>query len=70
MKTETIYVILEMTGKSFVIKNQDREPVDLNHLLADGWRPVRETSFGGTNPAVLVCLERDREGQMGFGFGH
>jgi hypothetical protein len=69
MKPETIYVILQVSGKSFVVKNQACEEVDLNQLLADGWRPLRETPFGDGS-SILICLEREREGQMGFGFGH
>lgn len=69
MKSETIYVILDLLGKSYVVKNESREPVDLNHLIADGWRPVRETPFGD-NPSILIRLEREPDGQMGFGFGH
>jgi hypothetical protein len=69
MKSETIYVIVDLFGKSFVIKNEGRYPVDLNQLLADGWRPIRETPFGD-NPSILICLEREKEGQMGFGFGY
>jgi hypothetical protein len=69
MKTETIYVILDNQGRSWVVKNQRLDKVDLNLLLADGWRPVRETPFGD-NPSILICLEREKEGQMGFGFGH
>ncbi len=69
MKTETIYVILDVMGRSWVVKNQEVETVDLNHLLADGWRAIRETPFG-ENPSILIRLEREREGQMGFGFGH
>jgi hypothetical protein len=68
MKNETIYVILDLMGRSWVVKNQDREKVDLNHLLAEGWRPTRETPFGD-NPSILIRLERELEGQMGFGFG-
>jgi hypothetical protein len=68
MKVETIYVILNSSGKSFVVKNQILERVDLNQLLADGWRPVRETRF--SEEKILICLEREKESQMGFGFGH
>ena len=45
MKTETLYVILNQFGKSWVVKDQAIEPASLNDLLADGWRPVRETPF-------------------------
>jgi hypothetical protein len=68
MKAETIYVILDSSGRSWVVKNQILERVDLNHLLAEGWRPIRETPFG--DGLILIRLERDTEGQMGFGFGH
>ncbi len=68
MKTDTIYVILDDMGRSWVVKNQDREKVDLNHLLADGWKPIRETPFGD-HPFILIRLERENEEKMGFGFG-
>jgi hypothetical protein len=73
MKTETLYVILNQFGKSWVVKDQAIEPASLNEFLADGWRPVRETPFA-TSPAiektasVLILLEREIEGSFGFGF--
>ena len=69
MKTPTLYVILEISGKTFTVTDQGREKVDLNKLLEDGWRPISETSMGA-GAAVLIRLERDHEGQIGFGFGN
>jgi hypothetical protein len=68
MKTPTLYVILEVGGKTFKVADQSREKVDLDQLLEDGWRPVSETSMGA-GAAVLIRLERDHEGQSRFGFG-
>ena len=68
MRTETLYVILDHLGKSRVVKDQMTEPVSLNALLADGWRPVRETTFGGSGAEILILLEREVEASFGFGF--
>jgi hypothetical protein len=45
----------------------DRRFQDLQDLLADGWRPVRETGMGGASATggvamafALLLLERDR----------
>jgi hypothetical protein len=73
MKTETLYVILNQFGKSWVVKDQAIEPASLNEFLADGWRPVRETPFASSaaiekTASVLILLEREVEGSFGFGF--
>ena len=68
MKTPTLYVILDINGKAYAVADQKREAVELCQLLEDGWRPMSETSFGAA-AAVLIRLERDPEGQLGFGFG-
>jgi hypothetical protein len=68
MKFPTLYVIVEIGGKTFKVTDQGREKVDLNQLLEDGWKPVSETSMGA-GAAVLIRLERDHEGPSSFGFG-
>ncbi|ADV63363.1 hypothetical protein Isop_2797 [Isosphaera pallida ATCC 43644] len=56
------YLIIQSNG--FCIDLYDREPVEFRDLLARGWRPVRETPFGGPGPAapgapaILVVLRR------------
>ena len=68
MKTEYLYVRLDRAGECSRIVAKGLEKVSLAGLLAEGWRPIRETPFTQTNE-ILICLEREPEGQMGFGFG-
>lgn len=67
MKTEFLYVILNIRGESWVLKDDTYIRTDLSGLLADGWRPVRETPFHNDN-SILILLEREAEGNPGFGF--
>ncbi|WP_435010119.1 hypothetical protein P12x_001348 [Tundrisphaera lichenicola] len=68
MRIETLYVILDRNGKSRVVRDQTTDSISLNELLADGWRPTRETPFGGSGIEILILLEREAEGSFGFGF--
>jgi len=73
MKTETLDVILNYLGQSWRVVDQAIEPVSLSGLLADGWRPVRETPFAArtvvdSTPSVLILLERESDEKFGFGF--
>jgi hypothetical protein len=72
MKTDYCYVILDAQGSCWLVVEQGTAGANLPEMLADGWRPVRETPFPHTpgQSHVLICLERQGEGQMGFGFGH
>ena len=45
MRIETLYVILDRSGKSRVVRDQSTESVSLNELLADGWRPTSRDSL-------------------------
>lgn len=57
-----LYVTLDFNGTSWVV-DQGTKKVDLNRLLADGWRPVRESPFSGSQamtPYILILLERDQ----------
>ncbi|RUL87778.1 hypothetical protein [Tautonia sociabilis] len=72
-KSELLYVILDDSGLCRIVRDQATERAEgLPSLLADGWRPVRETPFNaaqGTTPTVLILLERDGKGRGGdFGF--
>ena len=85
MKTEVLYLILDHLGNSRLVRDQTTEagkprlvrdhatePVSLSDLLADGWRPVRETPFSShpSSPSqVLILLERESDETFGFGFG-
>jgi hypothetical protein len=68
MKTPTLYVIMDVSGRTHVVTGGAKEPVDFNQLLDEGWRPVSETCFG-QSASVLIRMEREHEGQLGFGFG-
>ncbi len=68
MKTPTLYVIMDINGRTHVVRDNEKEAVDINQLLDEGWRPVSETSFGQAH-AVLIRMEREPDGQLGFGFG-
>ena len=67
MKTDYLYVWLAARGECRRFGNQATEPASLPDLLAEGWRPVRETPLG--EGSVLILLEREAEGGFGFGFG-
>ena len=68
MRPEHLYAIVDHQGGCWRIVGRGNEKADLPALLAEGWRPVRETAFALTNH-ILICLEREPEGQVGFGFG-
>ena len=56
------YLILQSNG--FCIDVADRDPVELAGLLADGWKPVRETPFsasGHETSAILIVLRRETD---------
>ncbi|QDV35171.1 hypothetical protein [Tautonia plasticadhaerens] len=67
------YVILDYNGVSWLVRDNatERGP-GLPSLLADGWKPVRETPFhseSSVTPYVLILLERDHKDRgSGFGF--
>ena len=70
MKTEYLYAILDADGKCWRIVANGTVKMNLVDLLAEGWRPLRETPYApavGT-AYVLLVLEREVEGQFGFGF--
>jgi hypothetical protein len=67
MKPEYLYAVLGMDGRCRAIDPQGLLALDLAALLAEGWQPVRETTFG--NGFVLVLLERGGAERVGFGFG-
>ena len=65
MKDQFLYVILDNQGGCRRVDDAP-EKTRLSDLLAEGWRPVRETTFG--DGRVLILLEREAEGKFGFGF--
>ena len=67
MKPEYLYIILGTDGLCLGIGGQNSQTLDLAALLAEGWLPVRETTFG--NGSVLILLERGGAEKVGFGFG-
>jgi hypothetical protein len=73
MKSEYLYAIVDADGGCWRIVGRTTEKAVLPELLAEGWRPIRETPFSpppGVTPYILICLEREPEGEQGFGFGH
>ena len=67
------YVILDYKGGCWlVLDNAIERCAGLPSLMADGWRPVRETPFhndSAVTPYVLILLDRDGKGdESGFGF--
>jgi hypothetical protein len=72
MKAEHLYAIVNARGECWTIVDRGTEKSALPDLLANGWRPVRETTFAQATGEgyILICLEREPEGQAGFGFGH
>ena len=70
MKTEYLYAILDANGACWQIEGRGTVKATLPDLLADGWRPLRETPFAPAVGAafVLLVLEREPEGTFGFGF--
>ena len=73
MKTEYCYAMVDLNGACWRIVDRATEKVALPDLLAEGWRPIRETQFAhhdaSTSSYILICLEREPDGKMGFGFG-
>ncbi len=69
MKTEYCYAIVDYNGRCWTIVGRATEEVALTDLLAEGWRPVRETPFPEGQQRILICLEREPDGKIGFGFG-
>jgi hypothetical protein len=71
MKMEYLYAIVGSDGACWRIVGRETEKAVLTDLLVEGWRPVRETPFVQATGAsyILICLEREPEGQKGFGFG-
>jgi hypothetical protein len=74
MKTEYCYAMVDLNGACWKIVDRTTEKVALSDLLAEGWRPIRETPFAhydaSSSSYILICLEREPGGQVGFGFGH
>jgi hypothetical protein len=72
MKTEYLYAMVDVMGGCWTIVDRGTEKVSLPELLANGWRPLRETPFAAStgHSYILICMEREPEGQRGFGFGH
>jgi hypothetical protein len=71
VKTEYLFAIVDANGACWTIAERSTEKASLPGLLLDGWRPVRETPFPGVpgQSYILICLEREPGGQVGFGFG-
>jgi hypothetical protein len=72
MKTEYLYAIVDPFGACSIILGETTEKTTLAEIFAAGWRPVRETPFpnvANTSSRILICFDREPEGQMGFGFG-
>jgi hypothetical protein len=73
MKTEYCYAMVDLNGACWRIVDRTTEKASLPDLLAEGWRPVRETPFAhyeaSTSSYILICLEREPNGKLGFGFG-
>jgi hypothetical protein len=71
MKSEYLYAIVDAEGSCWRIVERSTEKASLPDLLAEGWRPIRETPFPHSpgQSYILICLEREREGPSGFGFG-
>ncbi len=65
---EHLFVVLDNQGICRRIIDGGTEHVaGLPSLLKEGWRPVRETSFG-EGGLVLLLLDRDPRDPKGFGF--
>jgi hypothetical protein len=65
---EYLYVVLDSSGSCWVVRDGGTERVaGLPSLLAEGWRPLRETAFH-EEAYMLIVLERDSRGPHGFGF--
>ena len=71
MKSEYLYAIVDSSGHCLRMVEQSTEKTSLPDLLAEGWRPLRETPFHAStgDGYILICLEREPEDQRGFGFG-
>jgi hypothetical protein len=71
MKTEYLYVIIDYHGGCWRIVGRETEKAVLPDLLLEGWRPIRETPFPDATGQsyILICLEREPDGKIGFGFG-
>ncbi len=71
MTSEYLYAIVDSAGSCWRIVEQSTEKASLPDLLAEGWRPLRETPFPSSTGSgyVLICLEREPEGPRSFGFG-
>ena len=72
MKTEYLYALLDTAGGCWRVDGQGTSRIILPDMLAEGWRPVRETPFAAdptvATPSILLVLEREVEGSFGFGF--
>ena len=70
MRMQYQYAILDANGGCWKIEGQGTSKANLIELMADGWRPLRETPFAPAVGAayVLLVLEREPEEKFGFGF--
>lgn len=65
---EYLYAMLDTNGTCWLIRDNTTEKVaGLPSLLAEGWRPLRETSFHEV-PYMMIVLERETRGPKEFGF--
>ncbi len=73
MKTEYLYAMVDLNGACWRIVDRTTEKASLPDLLAEGWRPVRETPYArydaNSSTYILICLEREPDGKPSFGFG-
>lgn len=65
---EYLYAILDSWGQCWRVADGEAQTVPgMPYLLGEGWRPVREVSFGDGGH-VLILLERDTRDPKGLGF--
>jgi hypothetical protein len=64
MKIEYLYAIVDVNGACWRITGRETEKAFLPELLAEGWRPIRETPFHQATGIsyILICLEREPNG--------
>lgn len=66
---EYLYAIVDTNGVCWVLRDNTTEKVaGIASLLADGWRPLRESAFHQV-PYMMLVLERDARGSGAAGFG-
>lgn len=69
MRPEYLYAMLDVNGKCWVVTDQETQPYSMASLLQEGWVPIRETPFHAASgyAYILILLEREPRGEMGFG---